>query len=357
MKVLLVAPQSHDTVLGMIGNHCRKALENIGYEIETFDFRQSRYFKSSFGSLLKKGIKKLSPFSPQRIPLIKSLEREKMNKSLLAVTREYRPHILLVLTGDNIFTETLEEIKKSGITTVNWFTDPVLDPGRKDFARNISAYYDYFFIFESERVLNYTKLKSRYIKTVPLACDPDVHKSIDLSEKEKQKYGSEVCFTGTIKFEREKILNSLTHFNLGIWSSNLKKSSSLIKFYRGKCLLDEENARIYSASDIVLDISTPYGKTNEVFYTNLRVFEVTACGAFLLTDKSPHLSKLYDIGEEIVCYRDEKELKELIKYYLSHPEERKRIAKKGQERAYHEHTYEKRLRKILSIVIEKMDVC
>ncbi len=353
MKVLLVAPQSHDTVLGMIGNHCRKALENLGYDLEIFDFRQSQYFKSSFGSLLKKGIKKLSPFSPQRIPLIKSLEREKMNKSLLVVTREYRPQILLVLTGDGIFPQTLEKIKKSGITTVNWFTDPVLDPSRKDFARNISAYYDYFFMIESERVLNYTKLKSRCVKTIPLACDPDVHKSVNLSEKEKQKYGSEVCFTGTIKFRREEILNSLTYFNLGIWSSNLKKSSSLIKFYRvyrGKCLSDEENARIYNASDIILDISTSYEKTNDVFYTNLRVFEVTACGAFLLTDKSPHLFEMYEIGKEIICYKDEKELKEMIKYYLSHPQERKLIAKRGQKRAHRDHTYEKRFKEMFAII-------
>ena len=54
MKILLVAPQSDDTVLGMIGNHCRKALENLGYEIETFDFRQSQYLRGSMGFFLKK---------------------------------------------------------------------------------------------------------------------------------------------------------------------------------------------------------------------------------------------------------------------------------------------------------------
>jgi len=350
MKILLVAPQSKDTILGVIGCYCKRALINLGYNVETFDFRQSQYLKSPLGSLLKKGIKKFFPSLPRRISPINSLEREKMNESLLEITREYRPDILLVLMGDTIFPETLEKIKKSGITAVNWFHDSVLAPIRKDFVQEISPYYDYFFVIDSEDVLNYVKIGARFVKTIPLACDPEVHKRIDLFEEEKRRYGNEVCFVGTIKFKRKEVLAQLSDFDLGIWGYWLEKIPELKRYYRGQHVFGEEAVRIYNASKITLDIHLSYGSGNKPFNVTPRVFEVPASGAFLLADENPLLHDLYEIDKEIICYRDEKELKELIKYYLKHPEERELIAQKGQERAHRDHTYEKRLKEIFSLI-------
>lgn len=348
MKILLVAPQSKDTVLGTIGGHCKKALINLGYEIETFDFRQSQYLRNPIGSFFKKGIKKIFPFSARQIPFIDTIEREKMNGSLLATVKKYRPDILLVLMGDTIFPETLGRIKELGIITVNWFHDTVL--ARKDFVQGISYYYDYFFIIDSEEVLNYVKISSSHVKSLPLACNPQVHKSIDLAQEEKREYGNEVCFVGTVKFKRKEILSHLTDFDLGIWGYWLEKSPELKKCYRRQHVYGEEAVKIYNASKIVLDIPILYGTGDKIFYVTPRVFEVPACGAFLLTAENFSLSNLYETGKEIVCYKDENELKVLIRYYLKHPEERTRIAQKGQERAHRDHTYEKRLKKIFSII-------
>jgi len=346
MKILLVAPQSKDTILGVIGGYCRKALVNLGYNIEVFDFRRSQYLGGSMGSLLKKVLKKVS--YPPLHPLANRLEKEKVNRMLSEKVKEGQPDIMLVLMGDTISPKTLEEIKKQGVILVNWFHDTVLAPIRKDFVENVSPYYDYFFIIDSLDVLNYIKIGARCVKTIPLACAPEMHKDISLTEDEKKKYGSEVCFVGTIKFGREEVLRYLTDFNLGIWGYWIKESPSLARFYKGKYFFGQEAVKIYNASDIVLDINE--GNENKSFYVTPRVFEVPACGGFLLTDENPCLSDLYEISREIICYKDKKELKELIKYYLEHPEERRILAQKGQQRAYREHTYENRLKDILSII-------
>lgn len=353
MKILLVAPQSKDTILGTIGCYCKKALINLGYNVETFDFRQSQYLKSPLGSLFRKSIKRISPFSPRQIPFIDTREREKMNKSLLASTKEYQPDVLLVLMGDTIFQETLGRIREQGVITVNWFHDTVLASIRKDFVQDISPYYDYFFIIDSSEVLNYVKISSPHVKSLPLACDPEVHKRIDLTQEEKEKYSSEVCFVGTVKFKRKEVLAQLRDFNLGIWGYWLRKSPELKRYYRRKHVYGEEAVKIYNASKIVLDIPISYGTEDKAFYVTPRVFEVPACGAFLLTAENSSLSNLYEIGKEMVCYKDEKELKEMVKYYLSHPEEREQIAQKGQERAYRDHTYERRLKEMFSIIGKK----
>jgi len=62
MKILLVAPQSPDTTLGTIGGYCKKTLENLGYDLEVFDFRQSQYSRSPIGSFLRKILEKFFLF-------------------------------------------------------------------------------------------------------------------------------------------------------------------------------------------------------------------------------------------------------------------------------------------------------
>jgi spore maturation protein CgeB len=348
MKILLVAPQSRDTILGAIGNYCGKAFKNLGYQIEVFDFRRSQYFRSPIGSIFKKVIKKVYPYPHRKFSFTESLEKEKMNQRLSELVKDYKPDVMFVLMGDNISSRILKEARQQGVVTANWFHDTVLAPTRKDFVLNMSSDYDYFFIIDSGDVLNYIKIGARCVRTIPLACAPEVYKNINLAEEEQKKYRSEVCFVGTLKFNREEVLSHLIDFDLGIWGYWIKKNPVLAKFYKRKHFFAEEAVKIYNSSAIILDINQ--GNENQRFYVTPRVFEVPACGAFLLTGENPCLSSLYEIGKEIICYKEEKELRELIRYYLEHPEERKMIAQRGQQRAYRDHTYEKRIQQIFSII-------
>jgi len=348
MKILLVAPQSRDTILGAIGSYCGNALKNLGYDTEVFDFRRSPYLRSPIGSLLKKVIRKVHPSLRWKFSLAESLEKEKINQNLSDFVKDYKPDMMFVLMGDTISSRILKEARQQGVVIANWFHDTVLAPTRKDFVLNISPAYDYFFMIDSEDVLDYVKIGARCVRSIPLACAPEVHKRIHLTEEEQKKYGSEVCFVGTLKFDREEVLSHLTDFDLGIWGNWIKKNLLLARYYRGKHFFGNEAVKIFNAADIVLDINQ--GNENQRFYVTPRVFEVPACGAFLLTEENPYLSSLYEIGAEIICYKDEKDLKELIKYYLEHPEERRKIAQRGQERAYRDHTYKKRLQQIFSII-------
>ncbi len=80
---------------------------------------------------------------------------------------------------------------------------------------------------------------------------------------------------------------------------------------------------------------------------NQRVFDVPACEAFLLTDDQEALGELFDTGKEVITYKNKDEIPELVKYYLSHPQERKRIAERGRERIIREHTYIHRIETLI----------
>ena len=59
------------------------------------------------------------------------------------------------------------------------------------------------------------------------------------------------------------------------------------------------------------------------------------------------LNNYFKIGEEVVCYQNNEELINLIKYYLSHEEEREKIRNASYKKFLAEHTYHKRAEKIL----------
>ena len=55
---------------------------------------------------------------------------------------------------------------------------------------------------------------------------------------------------------------------------------------------------------------------------------------------------MVDIGREILCYRNEEELIEIIAWYRNRPEDCLKIAQAAWRRSVNEHTWEKRFRKI-----------
>lgn len=81
-----------------------------------------------------------------------------------------------------------------------------------------------------------------------------------------------------------------------------------------------------------------------------RQFEVPACGTMEITQDADDLGSYYRLGEEIVVYRDEKDLIEKIKYYLVHPEERETIARRGYERTIQEHSIQRRFEDIFRMI-------
>lgn len=83
---------------------------------------------------------------------------------------------------------------------------------------------------------------------------------------------------------------------------------------------------------------------------NMRLFEATGVGSFLLTGRYDNLERYFTPGEEIETFGDESELLAKIDHYLSHPEERRRIAAAGQRRCLDEHGMGRRIHEFDAIL-------
>lgn len=75
---------------------------------------------------------------------------------------------------------------------------------------------------------------------------------------------------------------------------------------------------------------------------NMRLFEATAAGSFLLTERWNNVGDYFTPGVEVETFAGAAELLEKARYYLSRPDERRAIAAAGRRRCMEEHGMRKR---------------
>lgn len=101
--------------------------------------------------------------------------------------------------------------------------------------------------------------------------------------------------------------------------------------------------RVYSSSLVNVDI----GRIYQDDIVTMRVFDVLACGGFLLAQHTSDLERCFRVGEEIETYSSLDELRAKVRYYLANPAARARMASAGSRAVGERHTFEHRLDGIL----------
>jgi spore maturation protein CgeB len=96
---------------------------------------------------------------------------------------------------------------------------------------------------------------------------------------------------------------------------------------------------VYRATAVNINCTSFQMKTA----VNQRVFDVPACGGFLLSDHQEDMGSFFEVGKEAICFRSLEEAASLAAHYLGNEGERKRIAEAARRRILTEHTYEKRM--------------
>ncbi|MCR4275183.1 MAG: glycosyltransferase [Candidatus Wolfebacteria bacterium] len=301
---------------------------------------------------------------------ILELGRERGNAELLDLINKEKPDLFLAfMFTDELLISVLEKIKEQTVSLA-WFSD---DHWRFD---NYSKHYAPHF---SWIITTYSKAVDRYIKNgvknfihSQWAADCDIFKS----NYDKQNSGPDVSFVGAWSRPRQKIISALKNKGINVecygsgWLNGRISSDKMVE--------------IFSSSKINLALNPAPGFLNKNslgrllfrrsmdkivpdfnFWSNFkswihrgipqikaRHFEISACGGFLMTSMADNLGDYYKIGEEIVIYKDIKDLIDKINYYLKNDKERKKIAEAGYLRTTNEHTYEKRFEEIFKIIFK-----
>lgn len=83
---------------------------------------------------------------------------------------------------------------------------------------------------------------------------------------------------------------------------------------------------------------------------NLRTFEITAAGGFMLCVHTPELEECFEVGRECDAFRSERELLDKIRFYAANPSRAAQIARAGQQRTLRDHLQSHRLAAVIKVV-------
>lgn len=132
------------------------------------------------------------------------------------------------------------------------------------------------------------------------------------------------------------------HYNVDLYSTDKDERLDKVN-YRGYADYYTQMPLVFSESKINLNISLKTIRTG----IPLRVIDVMGCGGFVLSNYQPELTEYFEVGRDCVIYEDTEDLFLKVKYYLSHEEERRKIAAAGYERVKHDFTFKDRIERML----------
>ncbi|MBA2441853.1 MAG: glycosyltransferase [Rubrobacter sp.] len=154
----------------------------------------------------------------------------------------------------------------------------------------------------------------------------------------------ELVFVGNSRRVERRILRDLlpTSRDLAVWGGDWE---GLIdeRHVVGEYLPNEEVRKAYSSAAIVLN--DHWDDMREHGFVSNRIYDALACGALVISDRLEELEE--EFGEAVVTYEGADELRELVDYYLEHPEERKARGERGRELVLERHTFEHRVGELL----------
>ena len=192
-----------------------------------------------------------------------------------------------------------------------------------------AGHYDIVFCVHRDGALRLRKEMKIDTQWIPVACDPEVHKKLDLPKVYDIGFvgreGKRSSRGRRLRILKEKYPNSF------IGTLDFRKMSEIYS-----------RSRIGFNSSLNKDI-------------NMRVFEIMASGCFLLTDRinGNGFDELFEERKHLITYRGDRELPGVVDYYLKNEKEREEIARQGYEWVVQNHTYFHRVQTMFNYIAFK----
>lgn len=337
MKILLVGEVSKGSATFFV----EKALRDSEAQVQTVN--TGNFFRLTLGNRI------INKF--RRTPFYWGTGR--INAEVLSAAKSFSPDLVLFLKPVLIRPKTISELAKTS-KVFSWYPDYVLFPKTAStFFYESIPLYDCHFSFNFANVAELTKLGAKKSLFLPCAADADFHRPIQVSEAEKESLGADVVFVGTYANEpRSEYLESLCKegYDIKIFGNGWEKHpKSSCLWRRGaiqdKALYAEDMSKILVSNKIALAFVRKHN--NETLAC--RTFEIPACGAFLLHERTSKTGEVFEEGRDAEFFGDYEEMKKKIDFYLQHDAERAQIAKSGREKVLAKHLMLHRVREIIAV--------
>jgi spore maturation protein CgeB len=291
----------------------------------------------------------VTPFKPilrplaRKVGLSPKLDTQAEN-ILLAQIEEFRPDLVLNQDIFHIDTRLVRRIKGIGNPILVGQVG-LLPPRGEDW-----TVYD-LMISQLPRIVQSFRAAGVRSEVCHLAFEPAILDALPAAPVAD----IDVSFVGTVSADHRQrialLLAVAERYNLKLWGNlpqALPASSPLHRCFQGE-VWGADMYQVLRRSRITLNSHIDFTGREA---GNMRLFEATGVGAFLLTDFKDTLDTLFEPNREVAVWRSTDDCCAAIGRYLGDDKGRTEIARAGQARTMAQHTYRHRTSHILALVEE-----
>lgn len=234
----------------------------------------------------------------------------------------------------------VKTLRREGARVAFWFPDAVSNIGRQ---LMLLAPYSALFFKEPHIVERLRATLDLPVYYLPQACNPRWHRPIGTPGSERY-----LVLAGNMYPSRVRLIERLLakDIPLRLYGTGFPRwlgESSARGAHVGRPVFREEKSEVFRSAVAVLNTMHPA----EITGVNSRLFEAAGCGAAVLTEFRPTVPELFDVGQEVLAYRDFEDLVDKASMLLNEPGLSLRLGDAATRRAHRDHSYDLRVADIL----------
>jgi spore maturation protein CgeB len=275
-----------------------------------------------------------------------------LNRDFVRRAAETKPDLIVVVKGSYLRASAIREAKRqSGACLVNFATDDpfnraVSTPDLLDAVKE----YDLYLSTKRNVLSDLVRIGAKRAAFIHFGYKPTVHfPQAPTTEQQQKRFGAEVAFIGGADRDRIPYFERLVHEKprgVALYGGYWGTVRTLRRFSRG-IVQGQDYRMAQSGARIVVALVRAANRDGHA----MRTFEIPACGAFMLAERTDEHADLFIEGKEAAFFNGVEEFIDKIDYYLNHEDERLRIAKSGHERIVKgNHRYADRVSELLSML-------
>ena len=289
----------------------------------------------------------VTPFKPALRPLARRVGLSprldaRAEKILLAQVEEFRPDLVINQDIFHVDTGLMRRIKNIGSPIL--IGQVGIEPSRGEdwsvydlMISQLPATVRWFRALGVRAEVNHLAFEPAILDALPQASAPDI----------------DVSFVGTVSVDHRQRIALLEavaeRYDLKLWGNRpqtLPTSSPLHRCFQGE-VWGADMYQVLRRSRITLNSHIDLAGREA---GNMRLFEATGVGAFLLTDFKDNLDTLFAPDKEVAVWRSIDDCLGVIGRMIRNDDGRSAIARAGQARTLAQHTYRHRAAEILGFV-------
>lgn len=261
-----------------------------------------------------------------------------VNQRAINIVREFRPDIVFmqIQAANIISVQTVMEFKRLKAWVCNWNGD--IRAQTPDWMVHMSRVCDRTLFSNMRDTRNVHK--GGYLE---IGYDPEIY----CPEGEVlpcrpiaffgNNYGQAQFPLSGLRLEMNALLKRTFPNQYGVYGTNWPMANGTFNHSQ------YEEAKAYRSVKIGINLS----HFDEEMYSSDRILRIMGTGVFCLAKRYNGMP--YEDGRHLVCWDSLPELVEKIRYYLSHEQERKQIAKQGEEYVRNTFSFDMMIKNLLKI--------